>query len=275
MKIDNYLWNTLSILLIFFILSTPYVVSAPQYTKSIKASFSTPKVISKIFDKYSLILIDNTDLLLKPEHPIVPVKVIHLKLPLHTGKILVNVSVEFARLNGTYRLLPAPQPQKLVPKPLNASLYIENPEIYSSEAPYPARPYDYEVKHGIDPVTLERVTYLIVRVYPVRYVPATGQVYYAMSANISVKYTLTSTPQALQATVDIIVITPEALLTPAQQLAQWKNSTGYVAKVYTLEWITANFPGADAQEKIRNFINYTVNNFDAKYVILLGDSDQI
>lgn len=200
---------------------------------------------------------------------------IRLKLPPHVAEISVNITAEYTRLNGTYRLLPAPQPQKLAPKPLNASLYAETPEIYSSTSPYPARPYDYEVKHGIDPTTLERVTYLIVRIYPVQYMPATGQIYYATSVNISVNYALASAPQTTQTIVDIVIITPEAFLTPAQQLAQWKNSAGYVAKVYALEWITANFTGVDAQEKIRNFINYTVNNFDTKYVILLGDSDQI
>lgn len=57
------------ILLISIILLTTNVVSQPQYTKIIKTSFNIPKVISKIFDKYSLILVDNTELLLKPRYP--------------------------------------------------------------------------------------------------------------------------------------------------------------------------------------------------------------
>ncbi|RLF22030.1 MAG: hypothetical protein DRM97_06055 [Thermoprotei archaeon] len=207
-----------------------------------------------------------------------------LRIPLGFKVINVKTTFKLERLKGKYRLLPTPQPQPLSKRPMRASdVYKENKAIYSSSRPYPENIVTYEVRKGIDPLTLERVQYVILRAFPVQYLPKDRVVRFASYVEVTVEYEEASPPQeAYQTpqqsplqTIDMVIITSQALETAATSLAQWKNSTGVSSKVYTVEWITANFEGEDVPAKIRNFINHTVNSYGVKWVILFGDVEHV
>ena len=249
--------------------------ASPQNPQSLSLSlsFDKPTIKVKIIGNYDLASVSGLSYYLVPGAPIIPVKVLTLKLPYGSKVLGVNYSATYTPLRGVYRILPSPQPQRL-DRERKAFPYVEDPKIYSSSSPYPSVPVVYEVKYGLDPFTKERVTYVIIRVFPVRFIPSKGTILYATSFNLRVNYI--PGPQKAQApAIDVVVISGDKLYNASRVLAQWKNSTGHVARVYNVSWILANFPGKDDPEKIRNFINFTVNNYGTLYVILMGDAEVI
>ena len=247
-------------------------------TKGAVLKFDQPKVSKSMVKDYYTVSMPDTRLYLVPGAPIVPVKVYTFKLPYNCEVRNVKVEVETRPLKGQYKLLPGPKPVRLdSPKPEKPGLEIfeEDPSIYESDKPYPEKMFEYEVKKGIDPPTRERVTYVIVRVFPVQYVPKKGSLTYASKVEIKVDYRdLSNQVEPLQQDF-LVIITSTTLQTAAQTLADWKSSQGYTVWVRTVDWISSNYAGYDTPEKIRNFLKEATDNYGAWYVIILGDDDQV
>ncbi|MFX1376803.1 MAG: C25 family cysteine peptidase, partial [Promethearchaeota archaeon] len=77
---------------------------------------------------------------------------------------------------------------------------------------------------------------------------------------------------------DYVIITNEALKNSDgaytfQDLANSKNAKGIQTNIVTVEYIYANYPGDDNQEKIRNFIIDAYSTWGIEYVLLGGDGD--
>lgn len=83
--------------------------------------------------------------------------------------------------------------------------------------------------------------------------------------NVPIKYAIITLPENASA---------------MQPLADWKTKTGTPAKVYTTDWIDANYTGADLQEKIRKFLTEISPNapynpyYSAKFDWLLIAGEQ-
>ncbi len=72
---------------------------------------------------------------------------------------------------------------------------------------------------------------------------------------------------------DYLIITNDALKPTFQVLADHRaNHNGFVTKVVTVAYIVATYPGADDQQKIRNFIKACVTDSGTQYVVLGGDN---
>ena len=275
MEVDLRVAVLLLISALIILTYVPSVSSAEPDQPPTRICFTFPMPLQKKLGTYDLFLLPDTTLYLVPGAPMVPVKVVVYKVPRNVNITGVRVYPQYIQLSGKYRIIPSPQPRVLGPQGFNQSLYIEDPAIYNSSNPYPSSPVIYEVKRGIDPYTNQRVSYLVLRIFPIMYIPAEGTVMLLTNVTVELEYQLMSElTQPLQ-TIDLVVITSDTLETAAVTLAQWKNSTGFTAKVYTVTWIEANFAGSDTQEKIRNFISYMVNNHGTTWVIILGDVDQV
>ena len=72
--------------------------------------------------------------------------------------------------------------------------------------------------------------------------------------------------------LDYVVITGSSLSSSFEPLLNWYRRTGLNADVKTREWITANYPGVDVPEQIRNFIIDYYQNHGLSYVLLAGDT---
>jgi len=246
--------------------------SLPQ---SIIISFEALRM-KKVNSKYHIPKVPGAKYFLKPGAPLIPYKFLVYKVPICYKLVDYKVTVTKVTLKGYYRILPTPQPQKL--RPIDRKqLYKEDPSIYESDEPYPRRVVELEVKRGIDPISLEDVNYIFIRIFAVTYYPLRGLVYFVKEVKIEFTWSYVSEAQvALQASssLDAIIITSSDLEPAAVKLAQWKNTTGITTRVFTVEWINSSFTGKDLPEKIRNFINYTKNTYGITYVIILGD-DQV
>ena len=58
-----------------------------------------------------------------------------------------------------------------------------------------------------------------------------------------------------------------------EQFAYWKTKKGIPAKIVTLDFIEANYPGSTVQDKIRNFIADVDTLWQVQYVLLVGEDD--
>jgi len=273
--------NKAFLLLVLFIMALGITfhptssAQSPRSTGILKhVSLSLPVHMKAPVANYDLLVMKDTDFHMVPGKPMVPIKVYTFKLPHNAIVEKVEVKVKTAKLTGKYKILPCPQPQPLGLRN-QSKLFVEDPRVYSSKKPYPGMFYNYETHKGIDPATLKRTTFVVVRIFPVQYVPATGDVTYVREAEISITYSESTSEPTAKPIVDTVIITNESIFAAAQELALWKNNTGHVAKVYNVSQIIANYPGNDNPEKIRNFINDTVAKYGTIYIILFGDAELV
>jgi len=72
--------------------------------------------------------------------------------------------------------------------------------------------------------------------------------------------------------VEYALITTEALIPAFEVLAKWKNQKGIPTKIFTMEYISENYPGVDAAEELRNFLIDLYKNGTLTWVLLGGDT---
>ena len=171
--------------------NTIYTVSGKSIkkTKSLTLTFPRPLIKKAVIGKreFDVVRIPGTKLCLVPGAPIIPVRVEVIKLPLECRNISIRYSFKLETLRGKYKLLPTPLPQ-ILEKRSGKEIYVEDPFIYNSSEPYPKNLVVYEIKRGIDPLTLERIRYLIIRLYPVQYIPREGVIRYMSQVELNIEY---------------------------------------------------------------------------------------
>ena len=72
---------------------------------------------------------------------------------------------------------------------------------------------------------------------------------------------------------DLLIIAPNDFGPALQPLQQHKNATGINTQIVSLEYIYQNYQG-DEPEKVKKCIADYKQNYDAKYVMLVGDCDK-
>jgi len=70
---------------------------------------------------------------------------------------------------------------------------------------------------------------------------------------------------------DYIIITSEELAEAFNRLLDWRAKKGMRGEIFTVEWITSVYPGADQPEKIRNFIKDAYERWGVSFVLLGGN----
>ncbi len=86
---------------------------------------------------------------------------------------------------------------------------------------------------------------------------------------------VTELPSVEGQCVDYLVITSEQLASAFQPILDWRTRRGAVAALRTVDWIDANYPGCDIQERIRNFIIDAYSHWGTIWVLLGGDKDVV
>ena len=75
--------------------------------------------------------------------------------------------------------------------------------------------------------------------------------------------------------IPYVIITSEQLAGPFGQLADFRERHGLRVEIVSTDWIDANYPGADIQERIRSFIRFAWEEWQTEYVLLGGDESVI
>jgi hypothetical protein len=233
--------------------------------------------------------------------PMLPIAVCRVLIPTGASASTVEiVSCATETLAGEYQVLPAQMPRPV--SAIQAPAFVNpDPAVYQSNQLYPTVPARLQ---GTGDKTGFRIAEVFA--YPLHWLPAQRRLVLSTEITFRVNYeedktlaefrtasqvgsaieelqglvlnpedirrfapaTKASDPQDLE----YVVITSAELAGCFQPLLDWYRETGLTCDVKTREWITVNYPGVDAPERIRNFIIDYYANHGLTYVLLAGDT---
>jgi hypothetical protein len=242
--------------------------------------------------------------------PVLPTLQIKVAIPSGTEATDIHVrSVDSEEIAGSYHLFPGQPPARLDGSP--APPFVEPDErVYSSTADYPGK-----LGELVGQTDLAGQQMAVVTVYPMQYVPATGQLILHQELEITVesrpgyesresyaKFTdkqrahyeemvkgMVINPQdvvidppirgaskALPAgDFDHVIITSSSYVSYFDDLVEWHNKRGLRDTVVTTSYIYANYSGSDNQKEIRNFIIDAHSTWGTMYFLMGGEDGTV
>ncbi|MEM2715694.1 MAG: C25 family peptidase propeptide domain-containing protein, partial [Candidatus Thermoplasmatota archaeon] len=171
---------------IVFLLSLAGFTLAGSKEKKIIYTVTLPNFSIEDYDeKYIEIKIDGSSYLMESGYPVLP-------------KISKTFEIEFGAKNIDIKVFPKNIKEFLIDKEIRPSsaflpLSIENAQypknlnFYSSLEIYPNSWYAYRVGCGLND-KMEHVTFVTVHLFPIRYKPSEGKIYFAKNFEIRIKY---------------------------------------------------------------------------------------
>jgi len=225
-----------------------------------------------------------------PGEPMLPMKTFTIELPRNAKVINVGMEdVHYREIKNKLRIVPIPQPvlwSQYGDKKIEQLL--PNVEIYSSNKFFPGKVISYYVGKN------NEKKLVMVRVYPVQYIPKNGRAILITDGVIKVFYenkTENFSPHEFKN----IVITPPSLFSQAKMLKAFHDRQGMPTKVVNTTWIYANYQEADdppyegyknsslyrkgiknynysLAKRIIAFLNDTEYHANLKYVTFLGNA---
>jgi len=289
----------LLIILAFVYPSVGYADADP--VTKLEYVFSEPK-LERINEYYSIYMPDTGKLHDDIGLPLLPVKTAKILIPQgHDVKTINIVLGKKITLDGEFMIEYA-KPQ--IPIGSNETVETQlNEEVYSSRKPFPGKLYSV-----VSTQFLSGYKILVLNLFPVEYIPASGKVSYyermkvivvnvpsgpsrirrakcrkLSHDNARVKKLVDNPSEVSNYTAEVtplinreyVIITNEDMIGAFQTLANWKADRGLTTYIETIENIKDNYTGSDLQEKIRNFIYNAHENWSTVYVLLGGDGDTL
>lgn len=289
---------SLFIISAFFCASLVYADADP--VTKLEYVFSEPK-LERINQYYSIEMPNTVKLYDDIGMPLLPVKTAKILIPQgHDVKTINIVPGKRITLEGKFMIEYA-KPQI----PLGSEETVEtqpNNQVYSSSSPFPGELYSV-----VSTQSLSGYKILVLNLFPVEYIPASGKVSYyermkVMVVNVpsgplltrrakcrklaqdnarvqrlvdnpSMVTTYTSEVSLMGGLYEYVIITNNEMTGAFQILANWKASKGLTTYIETIENIETTYSGIDLQEKIRNFVDYAYHNWGTVFVLLGGDAD--
>ena len=208
-----------------------------------------------------------------PGKPVLPKVVKIFELPFGVKEVTVKVTMgDVTEQQISREIRPAPHMLSLPSMQQAPVIRAEKDlDIYSSNEPYPSTWYSYHLRSGLNKEN-ERVTFVIVHLYPIRYVPGSGKILQVDHGDVEVIYErlketvkTTSTEQ-----YDLVIIAPFLFKRHLGRLVDHKNDMGVRTILKTTESIYRQYEGRDKPEQIKYFIKDAIENHDITYVLLVG-----
>lgn len=283
-------------------LSVTKIITTRDYNQELKDvsySFSKPIVeqISYENEVYNRLIVENAPNFGNPGEPLLPAKGCYILLPQHTKINEIKVTGEKVKVEGVFQIEPAEQPVSI--SKIDTSV-LPKPDsyVYNSKDLYPGRLYD-----NIGVQYFRGFSILILRLYPVQYIPLTGELFYYPDLRISINTDeeekihplfrgLKRDKQLVMQKVDnpgvinsytnvreisdeadnYVIITKDEFKNEFEVLLNIHEEDGINSGVKTVEEIYYEYDGVDNAEKIRNYIIDGYKNSSLEYVLIAGDS---
>ncbi len=205
----------------------------------------------------------------KPGEPMLPVYTKILTFPLGTKIREVECSVlgeEEMKIEKD--VVPSPQPL-----PINGDIEKVNSHLHQKSSLFPHAWYAYKTSGGLH--DNEHVTFLVIHIYPVRYIPDRQVLRYIKEAEIKVTYEEHSSLSLSTDIYELLIVAPSEFSDALISLVSHKENYDVSTKLVTLDEIYggAYFPenGRDDAERIKYFIKDAVEQWGIKYVLFVGD----
>jgi hypothetical protein len=248
-------------------------VSLKQATNSAEAAtsivFSSQPILTEK-DGFVEVQIDGaTAQLIDPNKPVLPIYVKVFEIPFRSQHIEVDCSVQ------DIKTMSVPKPviaARVAPLSLMNEAVFENDEsVYASVALYPDSWYRYDVSSGRNDNNVV-VTFVKVVCYPVRYSPLNREITYAGGFDIEVRYDapVSGSSSASEGEYELVIIAPLVFKFSLQPLINHKNSLGVNTTFKSVRSILREYDGYDPPEQIKYFIKDAYDNWNTKYVLLVG-----
>ena len=246
-----------------------------QHSRDINMIFSPPQLIQH--DEFLRVSLDQaTSYLNDPCHPSLPVWSKSLYFPFGTlidDVVLSHTGIKELDISKPIQLSSRPLPLRI--DEVN-SIKPNNEQGYTGNTPYPSQWYTIHTGGGIKDG--KRVTILTIHVTPTRYVPDTHVLQYIDNISLKIKYHPSTRTQSGEGP-QLVIITPLYYYPELNTLMEHKNNMGLSTTVVTLDEIfKGNYfsvQGRDDQEKIKFFIKHTIENWNTKYILLVGGAQDI
>jgi len=294
------------LLVLLLLVSVPLMAGTMTRT----AKFDRSDLVITSSEDYDNVELSGGTGLIQPGAPRVPRVVERVLIPAGAEPIGVElVSADWTTIPGRYNLAPA-QPDVPLPMPgktFSTPTYGPDPAVYSVDAYYPTSCVKLLESGTLAGYRMASVELLPVRVNPVsRELQLAGRIEYRVSYDAGSRdacvpsgeqrdyyagmvQTMVANPKDVArfepsvrrsaalslpgGHYEYVVISAPPLDTCFGRLTEWKTLKGVPATTVLLSYITANYSGYDAQEKIRNFIKDAYQNWGTRYVLLGGSAD--
>ncbi len=232
-------------------------------------------------------------------HPSLPSAAARILLPYNESLERIEI-IPSARssLGSNYLIEPVGRPFPLSVGPTEGDLPKPDPTVYALDTPYPAQKYDEVGRYFFRGYQI-----LILKLYPVEYIPATGELYYNSEISVNVHtrsvgkgdlHTLyrgftddenllgskvdnpelavsyLSAATKASKSYDMMIITTADLVSSFQPLKDYHDTTGILTEIHTLDMIGSGEP-AD----IRNYIRDKYLSDGIQFVLIGGDDNLI
>ncbi len=241
-------------------------------TTSSEIKFSTFEIKETNEGYNEIEMSDISTFLMEPGKPMLPKVVKTFELPFGVKNIKVDVNVfNIDEKSVLKEIQPSPRMLPLITTEQTGSVKQEKDlSIYSSDDPYPSDWYTFSIRSGLNNEN-KRVTYVIIHIYPIKYIPNQGKLLIAESSNIIVNYEkIGETKIDVLSSYDLVIITPSKFTNELKKLETHKNTVGVKTFIKTTEEIYKNYDGVDKPEQIKYFIKDAIETYDIKYVLLVG-----
>ncbi len=264
----------------------------------VEYTFERPRVVpvSVAGMTYDRIIMPNAPNSGNIGHPAVPAVKAHVLLPFGTEPLEVEVRSDGrVPLGVAYNVEPIRCPMQAGDDPA-ISLPVRDPTVYSRRVAFPESDFDV-----IGTQSFRGYRLLVLSLWPVKYVPAAGELYYCPRMTVTV-YTrasgrVLSTLRGLQADeieaagkvdnpellsgyraphgtrtslYDMLIVTADSLAASFLPLKEFHDTTGTPSEIVTLSEIGSSDPGV-----VRDFIRDRYLADGIQYVLIGGDDDII
>jgi hypothetical protein len=262
-------------------------------------AFPSPR-ISKITiqdNHYDQILLQGAPCSGNPGEPFLPTKGAYLLLPPKSTVESISISGEKISLGTGFHIVPCGEPIPLTSYETD-TIPKADPAVYSSQSLYPNQLFSQ-----IGTYHFRGYTILVLMLYPVQYIPRTGEVYYYPTMEVTVYVTnepqqnslyrslsddhdelltkihnpsMVSSYQHLSPAIvidnqyDLLILTTDDLKDGFLPLATTHNQSGTRTIIKTLSDV-----GGDTPEDIREYLRTAYATLGIRYVLLGGDADVI
>ncbi len=285
--INNYYKKAITVTLILILISGASSINVTSKEKkqninsnlNCKISFSNAH-FEEVNNYISIKLEESTSYLNIPGEPVLPVISKVFTFPFKTKiKEVIVENNEYIEKELDLKIQPA---GKIIPLintkhsiDIENQKIIEDKDIYLSLNIYPEKNYDYKISTGLQ--NNELVTIVTIYIYPIRYCPQEKIVYQSKNANIQIKYEKSQDIISSDNDYDLIIISPKRFSETLKELVKHKNNHNVKTLLKTTESIYLDSllgkydaRGRDKAEKIKYFIKYALDEWNIKYVLLVG-----
>lgn len=241
-------------------------------TTATSASFPLLEIKQVSAEYLSVEMHDVSSYIMVPGKPVLPKVVKIFELPFCVKNVTVNVTMDSVIEHQiTREIRPAPHLLPLTPTQQTTPLHVEKDlETYSSNNPYPSTWYSFSLRSGLNKDN-QRVTFVIVHLYPIRYYPCSGKIVQAHHSEMSITYEFSKDIIKTSAEQhNLLIITPSLFKRQVEKLVNHKNDIGVKTFLKTTESIYKQYEGRDKPEQIKYFIKDAIETYDVTYVLLVG-----